>query len=260
MSGSVKLFSRVLGEENDLDMIILHGLLGSADNWQTLGKKYAENYRVHLVDARNHGRSPNDSMHSYDLMVGDLLQYLDDYGIEKAVLLGHSMGGKTVMHFAEKHPERVAKMIVADIAPRAYKAHHGPIFEALLATNPGSSTSRESVQSILMDRLGDEKVLVPFLMKGLYRIKEGGYAWRFNVSVLFDTLDSVTEHIEVSMNTLPALFIRGLNSSYVSDEDLDGLENVYMQLQTVDLEDAGHWLHAEKPAEFFEATSEFLVG
>lgn len=256
----VELFSRVLGEENDRDLIILHGLLGSADNWQTLGKRYAEDYRVHLVDARNHGRSPNDECHSYDLMVGDLLKYLDDKGIEKATLLGHSMGGKTVMHFAEKHPERVAKLIVADIAPRAYKAHHGPIFNALLATDPSNAKSRESIEAVLREGLGDEKVLIPFLMKGLYRIKEGGYDWRFNVPVLFETLESVTENIEVSMSTLPALFIRGLNSSYVSDEDLDLLEDVYMQLQTVDIEDAGHWLHAEKPEEFFEATSEFLAG
>ena len=255
----VELFSRILGSENDSDLIILHGLLGSADNWQTLGKRYAEDFRVHLVDARNHGRSPNDSEHSYDLMVGDLLKYLDDNGIEKATLLGHSMGGKTVMHFAEKHPERVAKLIVADIAPRGYKAHHGPIFNALLATEPATARSRESIENVLRENLIDEKVLIPFLMKGLYRIKEGGYAWRFNVPVLFDTLESVTENIDVTMNTLPALFIRGLNSSYVSDEDLEKLEDVYMQLQTVDLEDAGHWLHAEKPAEFFEATSEFLA-
>ena len=256
----MKLFSRVLGSENDVDLIILHGLLGSADNWQTLGKRYAEEFRVHLVDARNHGRSPNDENHGYDLMAEDLLQYLDDNSIDKAVLLGHSMGGKTVMHFAEKHPERVSKLIVADIAPSAYKAHHGPIFEALLSTNPENASSRESVEGIIRKRLGDEKVLVPFLMKGLFRVKEGGYSWRFNVPVLFETLESVTENIEVSMNTLPALFIRGLNSSYVSDEDIEGLEDVYMQLQTVDIEDAGHWLHAEKPEEFFEATSDFLIG
>ena len=163
------------------------------------------------------------------------------------------------MHFAEKHPERVAKLIVADIAPRGYKAHHGPIFNALLATEPATARSRESIENVLRENLGDEKVLIPFLMKGLYRIKEGGYEWRFNVPVLYDTLESVTENIDVTMNTLPALFIRGLNSSYVSDEDLEKLEDVYMQLQTVDLEDAGHWLHAEKPAEFFEATSEFLA-
>lgn len=256
---SVELFSRVLGSGNETDLIILHGLLGSADNWQTLGKKYADEYKVHLIDARNHGRSPNDKHHSYNLMVSDLLKYLDDNGIEKATLLGHSMGGKTVMHFAELHPERVSKLIVADIAPRAYKAHHGPIFKALLLTDPANAESRESIESVLRENLGEEKVLIPFLMKGLYRIKEGGYAWRFNVPVLFETLESVTDNIEVNMNTLPALFIRGLNSTYVSDEDLDMLEDVYMQLQTVDLDDAGHWLHAEKPEEFFEATSEFLA-
>ena len=130
----LELFSRILGQ-NKKHLIILHGLLGSADNWQTIGKKYANDFTVHLVDARNHGRSPHSKEHSYDLMVEDLLLYLDQNNIQKAHLLGHSMGGKAVMAFAEKHPERVSKLIVADISPKKYTPHHGPIFYDLLGTN-----------------------------------------------------------------------------------------------------------------------------
>ncbi len=254
----LNLFSRILGE-GDQDLVILHGLLGSADNWQTLGKRYAENFRVHLVDARNHGRSPHSSEHSYDLMVEDLLQYLDDNGISKAHLLGHSMGGKTVMNFAEKHPDRIAKLIVADIAPQAYTPHHGPIFDALLETNPSQAQTREEVQSFLTSKLDHEPTLVPFLMKGLHREKEGVYSWRFNVETLADTLKSVTEEVEISINTTPTLFIRGLKSNYVSDSELERIEQFYMQLETADIEGAGHWLHAEKPDEFYEITNEFLI-
>tara|TARA_B000000532_G_scaffold175383_1_gene142166 strand:+ start:580 stop:1350 length:771 start_codon:yes stop_codon:yes gene_type:complete len=253
----LKLFSRTLGEGSK-DLVILHGLLGSADNWQTLGKRYAEDFRVHLVDARNHGRSPHTEDHNYGLMVEDLRTFLDAKCISKAHLLGHSMGGKTVMAFTEKYPERVAKLIVADIAPKAYTPHHGPIFNALLGTNPSVAKTRTEVQSFLESKLGDDPTLVPFLMKGLHREKEGGYSWRFNVKILADTLDTVTEGIDLSLSTIPTLFIRGLKSSYVSDEELERVEQFYMRLETADIEDAGHWLHAEQPDEFFELTREFL--
>ena len=253
----LNLFSRILGEGTE-HLIILHGLLGSADNWQTLGKRYAEEFTVHLVDARNHGRSPHADDHSYELMAEDLLNYFETNDITKANLLGHSMGGKTVMTFAEKHPERVSKLIVADIAPKAYTPHHIPIFEALLATNPSKAMSREEVQYRLESKLGHEPTLVPFLMKGLYRVKEGGYNWRFNIETLFNTLGTVTEEVQISINTIPTLFIRGLNSNYVSDEELERIEDFYIQLETADIEDAGHWLHAEQPREFFDITSKFL--
>ena len=156
------LFSRVLGE-GEHHLIILHGLLGSSDNWQTLGKRYAEEFTVHLVDARNHGRSPHSNSHSYDLMSDDLLSYLDEKGISKAYLLGHSMGGKTVMIFTERHPERVAKLIVADIAPRAYIPHNGPIFDALLECDVKGAESREEVHEFLSSKLDHEPTLVPLM-------------------------------------------------------------------------------------------------
>ncbi len=254
----LKLFSRILGEGNQ-HLIILHGLLGSADNWQTLGKRYADHFTVHLVDARNHGRSPHSTEHSYQLMSRDLLEYIDDQGIEKTHLLGHSMGGKTVMTFAENHPDRISKLIVADIAPRAYTPHHGPIFDALLNTNPSQAQSREEVQNYLASKLDHEPTLVPFLMKGLHREREGGYSWRFNVQTLANTLNSVTEEVKISINTIPTLFVRGLKSKYVSDIELERIEQFYMQIETADIEDAGHWLHAEQPEEFYEVTIEFLI-
>ena len=116
----INLHSRIIGDEYSEDLVILHGLLGSADNWQTLAKRYAIDFRVHLLDARNHGRSPHSEEHTYEAMSEDLLEYLDTHSIEKANLLGHSMGGKTVMMFTEKHPDRVSKLIVADIAHREY--------------------------------------------------------------------------------------------------------------------------------------------
>ena len=240
-------------------LLILHGLLGSSDNWQTLGKRYAESHHVWMLDARNHGRSPHEPVHTYEAMAQDVVDFMDTQGIVKASLLGHSMGGKTVLLLSQLHPGRVDKLVVADIAARAYTPHHGPIFDALMATDPASAPSRDAIQSQLSEALDGDPVLVPFLMKGLHRMKEGGFAWRFNVPVLHATLQDVVGHIELGLNTLPALFIRGSESDYVSDDDLDLLEDHFLHMDHHTIQGAGHWLHAQAPDEFFDVTADFLA-
>ena len=240
-------------------LLILHGLLGSSDNWQTLGKRYAASHHVWMLDARNHGRSPHDPIHTYEAMAQDVVDFMDAQGIAKASLLGHSMGGKTVLLLSQLHPGRVDKLVVADIAARAYTPHHGPIFDALMATDPASAPSRDAIQSQLSEALDGDPVLVPFLMKGLHRMKEGGFAWRFNVPVLHATLQDVVGHIELGLNTLPALFIRGSESDYVSDDDLDLLEDHFLHMDHHTIQGAGHWLHAQAPDEFFDVTADFLA-
>lgn len=255
---SVALHSKILGEENKKDLLILHGLLGSSDNWQTLAKKYALEFRVHLIDARNHGKSPHSQDHSYELMAADLLKYVDDHSIEKACLLGHSMGGKTVMLFSENHPDRVSKLIVADISPKEYTPHHEHIFKALKSINPAIANSRNEVFEVLESQLGEDPVLISFLMKNLRREKSGGYTWRFNLEALSVNLLDVTKQIHLSTNTVPTLFIYGALSEYVRSEDLTELEECYLLLEHVCLENSGHWLHAQEPEQFFNATSGFL--
>ena len=240
-------------------LIILHGLLGSSDNWQTLGKRYAESHHVWMLDARNHGRPPHEPIHTYDAMAQDVVDFMDDQGIAKASVLGHSMGGKTVLLLAQLHPGRVDKLVVADIAARAYTPHHGPIFDALMSMDPASAPSRDAIQSQLSESLNGDPVLVPFLMKGLHRLKEGGFAWRFNVPVLHATLQDVVGHIELGLNTLPTLFIRGSESDYVSDDDLDMLEDHFLHMDHHTIQGAGHWLHAQAPDEFFDVTADFLA-
>ena len=247
-----------MGRSDAPSLIILHGLLGSADNWQTLAKRYSENFQVHLVDARNHGRSPKSKTHSYAAMSIDLLEYMNENEMQKASLIGHSMGGKTVMTFAENHPERVTKLIIADIAPRAYLPHHDHIFKALQKTFPEKATSREQVLEHLKSNLGNENVLIQFLMKSLRREKSGGFSWKFNVEVLSSAINSITEKIDLTINTLPTLFIYGLKSEYVKEDDISEIEELYLQLETACLENSGHWLHAQEPEEFYTITTEFL--
>jgi|TARA_Y100000991_G_scaffold131566_1_gene99109 pimeloyl-ACP methyl ester carboxylesterase len=212
-----------------------------------------------MLDARNHGRSPHAPIHTYEAMAQDIVEFMDARGIAKASLLGHSMGGKTVLLLSQLHPERMDKLVVADIAPRAYTPHHGPIFDALLATDPASAPSRDAIQSQLSEALDGDPVLVPFLMKGLHRLKEGGFAWRFNVPVLHATIQDVVGHIELGLNTLPTLFIRGSESDYVSDDDLDVLEDHFLHMDHHTIQGVGHWLHAQAPDEFFDVTAGFLA-
>ena len=242
----------------DRHLVILHGLLGSCDNWQTLGKRYAESHHVWLLDARNHGRSPHHPEHSYSAMAADVVRFLDQNHISKACFLGHSMGGKTVLQLSQDHPNRMEKLVVADIAARAYTPHHGPIFDALRDVRPQQATTREEVRDQLASQLGSDPVLVSFLMKGLHRQKEGGFSWRFNVPALQQSLEEVVGSIDLSVNTLPALFIRGSESDYVGDDDLERLQEHFLHMNDHVISGAGHWLHAQAPEEFYAVTSDFL--
>ena len=257
MPDRLELFSRELGEENAPNLVILHGLLGTSDNWQTLGKRFAETHLVHLIDQRNHGRSPHHPVHSYEAMAEDVLHYLDERNIQRASIIGHSMGGKTALVFAHRYPDRVQKLVIADMAARAYAPHHGPIFDALLSAPIQGAESRSVVEGHLMSRLDDVGV-VAFLMKNLRREKSGGFTWRPNLTVLAPAIGAVVDEVPLGMNTLPTLAIYGGKSNYVNTDDLDQFQSACMQFQFHEIEDAGHWLHASHPDEFFEEVEDFL--
>lgn len=257
MPHRLELFSRVLGQETAPNLVILHGLLGTSDNWQTLGKRFAETHRVHLIDQRNHGRSPHHPVHSYEAMAKDVLHYLDERNIQRASIIGHSMGGKTALVFAHRYPDRVQKLVIADMAARAYAPHHGPIFDALLSAPIDAAESRSVVEAHLMSRLDDGGV-VAFLMKNLRREKSGGFTWRPNLAVLVAAIGAVVDEVPLSMNTLPTLAIYGGQSDYVNADDIDQFQSTCLQFQSHEIEEAGHWLHASHPDEFFEEVDRFL--
>lgn len=252
-----ELFYRELGGPDAPLLLILHGLLGTSDNWQSLAKQFAQSHRVHLIDQRNHGRSPHHPVHDYTAMAEDVLHHLDRTGVERASIIGHSMGGKTALMFAHLHPDRVQKLVVADMAARKYEPHHGPIFDALLTAPIGEAEGRGVVEQHLMEHLGDPGI-VGFLMKNLRREKTGGFTWRPNLPVLAQALTAVVEAVPLGMNTLPTLAIYGGQSTYVNPQDLEAFGDACMQFQSHEIEGAGHWLHASHPEEFFEEVSEFL--
>lgn len=253
----MKLSFRKLGTGKPL--FILHGLFGSSDNWQTLGKKLAENFTVYLIDLRNHGRSPHSAEHTYALMSGDLLELMKDEKLDKVILLGHSMGGKTAIHFAVTYPERVEKMIVVDISPRQYPIVNKDIADALAKVDLSAVTSRKEVEAIVSQDIQDIGTL-QFLLKNLYWDDNQKLAWRFNLETLKTSLANVAEPTPVPSKPLsmPVLFVKGETANYIVDSDMELISALFSNARIVTIPGAGHWVHADKPVEFYNAVMEFL--
>jgi len=252
----MKLYSKEFGDGPHL--IIMHGLFGMGDNWQTLGKKWAENYHVHLLDLRNHGKSPHDDVFTYSAMSDDLLEYFDGNNIEKANVLGHSLGGKVAMLFATLNPEKVEKLIVADIAPRYYKPHHTEIIEALQALDVDNIKSRNEAQEKFSGLLPDPGVR-QFLLKSLHWETKEKLNWRFNLPTIAREIENVGESLpDIAVFDKETLFVRGSKSNYIQDKDLDLISRHFTNYRLETIEGAGHWLHAEKPEDFYSTVSSFL--
>lgn len=256
----MELFHRVLGthpvDGTMTPLVVLHGLLGSSDNWQTLGLRWAADRPVVLVDQRNHGRSAHHPQHGYPDMVIDLLDTLDALGVVRADLLGHSMGGKTVMYFADRYPDRCRSLIIADMAPVAYPPHHLPLFDALTGLDLDVFDRRSQVDQALAPSISEAGIR-QFLLKGLYRSEPSRFAWRFNLPVLRRHLADMTGHRPLGEVDVPTLSIYGTRSDYVVGRGLQAMSSHFPRLEAVAL-DAGHWLHAEQPQAFDSAVCAFL--
>lgn len=240
-------------------MIILHGLFGSSDNWQTLAKDYAEDYRVILVDQRNHGRSPRAESNSYDDMAQDLLELMDSLQIKSGHILGHSMGGKTAMRFSQLYPDRLKSLIVIDIAPIAYPPHHKDVLAAFHAIQLDAIQSRKEAEDIVERFLPDPTVAL-FILKNLYRDENQHFAWRMNLPVLEAEMTKILEALpEIKVN-VPTLFMRGQRSGYINHETMPILKARFPQAVIVTISDSSHWIHAENPEEFSDRLMHFLKG
>ncbi len=246
---SLKIYSKVFGEGKPL--IVLHGLFGMSDNWQTLGKRWAdEGFNVHILDQRNHGQTENTYEFSYQLMADDLMNYMDENGIESASILGHSMGGKVAMLFATQNPDRVEDLIVVDIAPKGYPVHHQEILHGLHSLDFSKISSRTEADDELAKSLPNASVR-QFLLKSLYWVEKGKLGYRFN-------LESITDHIEMVGEALlesavyngPTLFIKGENSGYIVEDDMPMIKRHFPNAELISAK-AGHWVHAEQPELIF---------
>lgn len=252
------LHSNIIGSGDD-HFIILHGFLGMGDNWKTHAKNLSEKeYCVHLVDQRNHGRSFWSDKFDYDVMVNDLLQYLNHHGINQCVVLGHSMGGKTAMAFALNYPDRVQKLIIADIAPKYYAPHHQKILAGLSTLNLEEVSSRKAAAEHLKNFIPEAGTL-QFLLKNLYWVSEGKLGLRINVAVLKNAAEAVGAAIQSQKQYhQPTLFLYGENSNYINPMNDTEILKYFPKAEIIEIKGAGHWLHAEQPLLFFKTLTQWL--
>ena len=237
-------------------LVILHGFLGSLDNWYSLGRKLGEQFTVYLLDARNHGFSPHSDEFGYEIMAEDIREFFEQNGIEKSSVIGHSMGGKVMMEFALEHPYLVENLIVVDIAPKSYPVHHRDILDALLGLDIENIKSRNEADEQLAKAISEFGVR-QFLLKNIDRKPEGGFKWKMNLELLNEKVEEVGR-AQAGYSTVPALFIRGERSDYIKDTDDDSVLEIFPNSTFIDLP-TGHWVHAEKPDLFFEAVMDFLA-
>lgn len=254
---NMKLHSNIFGTGEP--MIILHGFLGMGDNWKTLGKKYSElGYEVHLVDQRNHGRSPHSEHFSYSHMSSDLLAYCKTHQLNKIILLGHSMGGKTAMQFAHEYPNKIEKLIVADISPKYYAPHHQDILASLQSLDFSEIKSRTDAEKVLKEYIKDTGTRM-FLLKNLYRMEQNKFGLRINLSILSEKVIEIGKALpENAFFEGATLFLRGDRSNYIKNQEINYLKKHFPNYILKTVSNAGHWLHAENPMEFFKYSSEFL--
>ena len=240
-------------------LIILHGLFGSLDNWQRIARDLSGDFKVYIVDQRNHGRSPHDEEMNFEAMAADLRELMDDEGLERAHILGHSMGGKTAMQFALSYPERSDKLIVVDIAPKKYLPGHELIFKALFALDPSKISSRQEADRVLSKIIDKENIRL-FLLKNLQRRSDGHFQWKMNLPVLYKSYPRILEEIR-SLYPFehPTLFIRSEHSGYILDEDIPKIKELFPKARIVTIRNTGHWVHAEAPREFTSIVRDFLL-
>lgn len=257
----MKLNFRQYGDSAE-PLLILHGLFGSLSNWAWHSKKLAEHFTVYGLDLRNHGNSPHAEAMSYAVMAQDVVEFMDDQGIGSAHVLGHSMGGKVAMQLAMDHPERVKRLVIADIAPVQYggeRGEHDEIFDGMCALDVDALTSRTEAGKQLAAWVEDELVR-QFLLSNLARDDEGNYSWRINLPALRDSYPSLRDKPSgEGVFDREVLFIRGDLSDYINVSHRGETLRHFPKATIKTLMQAGHWLHAEKPETFNRLVFDFLT-
>ena len=251
------LFYREIG--NGPPLIILHGLFGTSDNWQTLAKRFAEDFRVFTIDQRNHGRSFHDDRFDYMALTNDLLSFYEQNNIETASIIGHSMGGKVGIKFTALYPDLVSKLVVVDIAPRHYPIHHRIIVDALMELRTEEFSRREEIDELLAVKIKNSAIR-QFLLKNLTRNKKGQFVWKINLEAISSNLEKIGQAIYPDNLILnDTLFLYGGRSDYINENDKVEIERIFQHVELHKIEQAGHWVHADDPESFYRIVNSFLI-
>jgi len=255
----MKLFFRHMGKGNPV--VILHGLLGLSDNWVTFGRQLASDFEVFIPDLRNHGQSPHDPVFNFTVLVEDLHELIEDQGLKKVNLIGHSLGGKIAMFFTLEYPDLLDKLVVVDIGLRKYSPNleHQMLIDAMMEVDFSSARSRSDVDRQLEQNVHSLK-LRQFLLKNIYWKDKETLGWRVNLPILKESLPRMLEGITTDKKfPNPVLLVRGGLSDFVTDADLPAMVKQFPHTSVKTLANASHWVHADAPGEFYSLVHEFLI-
>jgi len=257
MADSSLLNHETLGTESNPAVIIIHGLFGDKDNLKSIARELSEDYFCILPDARNHGDSFHSDTMTYPALADDIIKLADALDIEQFAVLGHSMGGKIAIEVCMEAPERVKAAIFADISPAAYDGTHDSIMDALSGLDLSQVKSRSDADKQLADKIS-EKGVRQFLLKNLKKTDDG-YQWRLNLEGLKQNYEQISAAVSKGQYEGPVLFIKGGNSNYLTEKHQQEVNSRFSNASVKIIEDAGHWLHAEKPRIFNRLVLEFLA-
>lgn len=241
-------------------IVIIPGLFGSIANWRSFAKTLSADFPVIVVDQRNHGQSPHADSNDYFDLASDLLELLDDYGLDQVHLCGHSMGGKTAMSFSLLYPERVSSLVVLDIAPVRYSHSHAPFLEELLKVDLSAINSRNEADRALREVIPDVSTRL-FLLQNLTG-KAKNYSWRINIEVLHREMETIVsfpfKELADRQNSIKTLILIGGQSDYVRPEHHKGVKNFFPNAVFEEIANAGHWIHVEQPLAVITSLTNFL--
>jgi esterase len=241
-------------------LIIIHGLFGLSDNWVTIGRRLATQFRVIVPDLRNHGRSPHSDLFDFPSMEEDLLELMDELEIDDAAIMGHSLGGRIAVQLALHYPERVNKLIIADISLRKYppRSEHLELIQAMKQLDLDAIHTRQKAEKELTSLVSSHR-LRQFLLKNLYHPSRERLAWRLNLDVINESLPALFDTADLrGTYEGPALFVRGGQSDYIRAADIPAIKKQFPRSIVRTIEGASHWVHADKPEEFYQMVHSFL--
>jgi len=238
-------------------VILLHGLFGSLSNLASAAKALGESFTTYQLDLRNHGTSPHNDNMTYPEMSNDILEFMDDHNITCAHILGHSMGGKVAMQVALNHPDRLLKLIVADIAPVTYAQHNNPALDGLQALSQMKLESRRQANKALSQYINEQPVRA-FLLKNLYRAETDSYKLRLNLPAILNHYQSIRETLSGNPFSGPTLFLKGSDSAYIQQKHKETILHLFPNAKVKIINGTGHWLHSEKPEIFNRFVVQFL--
>ena len=239
-------------------VILMHGMFGSLSNLGNLARHLATHCRVISVDLRNHGDSPHESIMDIPSMANDVVELMDDLALSEASLVGHSLGGKVAMQVALNYPERVTKLVVADISPIAYSPRQDAALDALTQLSLANVLNRAEADALVAVHVPHAQTRA-FLLKNLVRNTQGSYQLKLNMSAVEanygTTLVAAPQGLPYQG---PSLFLKGENSAYIQTKHQPIISQLFPNSEILIIGGVGHWLHAEKPDEFNANVSEFI--